>query len=126
MVRKTDCPDMTPAVYHGHLFKVSKKSNKQSCKQYTCHNIEKLCYFGTLLKKKLNGKPRMCHYQMSHIMRKPAFCICENKGADQLRSNCTADQHLCFRYIDSVIPIRNFQPLAIFCGCTVRFVSDLV
>ena len=37
-------------------------------------------------------------------MRKPAFCICENKDADQLRS----------------------KPLAIFCVCTARFVSDLV
>ena len=35
---------------------------------------------------------------MSRIMRKPAICICENKGADQLRSNCEADQRLCFRY----------------------------
>ena len=34
---------------------------------------------------------------MSHCMRKPAFCICVNKGADRLRSNRTADQHLCFR-----------------------------
>ena len=33
---------------------------------------------------------------MSNIMRKTAFCICKNKGADQLCSNCTADQHLCF------------------------------
>ena len=24
---------------------------------------------------------------MSRIMRKPVFCICENKGADQLRGN---------------------------------------
>ena len=24
------------------------------------------------------------------------FCLPENKGADQLRSNCKADQHLCF------------------------------
>ena len=38
-------------------------------------------------------------------MRKPAFCICENKDADQLRSNREADQRLCFRYIDSMIPI---------------------
>ena len=38
-------------------------------------------------------------------MRKPGFCICENKGADQLCSNCTADQHLCFRYSDSTIPL---------------------
>ena len=38
-------------------------------------------------------------------MRKPAFCICENKDADQLRSNCAADQRLCFRYTDSKIPL---------------------
>ena len=28
------------------------------------------------------------HYDMSHVSRKPAFCICENKDADQLRGNC--------------------------------------
>ena len=27
-------------------------------------------------------------------MRKPGFCLGENKGADQLRSNCEADQRL--------------------------------
>ena len=36
---------------------------------------------------------------------KPAFCICENKDADQLRGNREADQRLCFRYIDSTIPL---------------------
>ena len=34
---------------------------------------------------------------------KPAFCICENKNADQLRSNCAADQRLCFSYTDSAM-----------------------
>ena len=38
-------------------------------------------------------------------MRKPAFYICENKDADQLHSNCAADQRFCFRYMDSVIPL---------------------
>ena len=38
-------------------------------------------------------------------MRKPAFCICENKDADQLRGNREADQRLCFRYKDSTIPL---------------------
>ena len=38
-------------------------------------------------------------------MRKPAFSICENKAADQLRGNREADQRLCFRYIDSTIPL---------------------
>ena len=35
-------------------------------------------------------------------MRKPAFCICENRDADQLGGNCEADQRLCFRYIDTI------------------------
>ena len=39
-------------------------------------------------------------------MRKPTFCICENKDADQLRGNCEADQRLCFRYTDSTIPLQ--------------------
>ena len=38
-------------------------------------------------------------------MRKPTFCICENKDADQLRGNREADQRLCFRDIDSTIPL---------------------
>ena len=45
-------------------------------------------------------------------MRKPAFYICENKEADQLLSNCAADQCLCFRYLDSTIlllPKSKFQ-----------------
>ena len=29
---------------------------------------------------------------MSLVVRKPAFCICENKDADQLRSNCLTAQ----------------------------------
>ena len=43
-------------------------------------------------------------------MRKPAFCICENKDADQLRGNREADQCLFFRYIDSTIPLSFLNP----------------
>ena len=43
--------------------------------------------------------------QMSRLVRKPTICICEIKVADQLRSNCEADQRLCFRYKDSTIPL---------------------
>ena len=35
-------------------------------------------------------------YHLSPVMRKPTFCICKNKGADQLRGNLKADQRLCF------------------------------
>ena len=38
-------------------------------------------------------------------MGEPTICTGENKGADQLRSNCTADQRLCFRHTDSTIPL---------------------
>ena len=48
------------------------------------------------------GHP-LCY--MSLVMRKPAFCIRENKDADQLCGNRKADQRLCFRYIDSTIPL---------------------
>ena len=43
--------------------------------------------------------------ELKRIVRKPDFCICENKDADQLRGNHEADQRLCFRYIDSTISL---------------------
>ena len=46
-------------------------------------------------------------------MRKPAFCICENKDADQLCGNRTADQRLCFRCID-VLPKSEISSLSLF------------
>ena len=39
------------------------------------------------------------------LHEKPTICICENKDADQLCSNCTADQCLCFHYTDSTNPL---------------------
>ena len=57
-----------------------------------------------------------CRNYMSRFMRKPTIC--------------EADQRLCFRYLDSTIPLlskyKNFKPLAISSGCTAWFVSDLV
>ena len=47
----------------------------------------------------------ICQDVLSRVVRKPAFCICENKDADQLRGNREADQRLCFRYTDSTIPL---------------------
>ena len=42
---------------------------------------------------------------LSRVVRKSTFYMCENKDADQLRGNREADQRLCFRYIDSAIPL---------------------
>ena len=61
-------------------------------------------------------------------MRKPDFCMYENKASDQLCSNCTADQRLCFRLMDSAIPHlpKSEMLLEIFSSCKGRFVSDTV
>ena len=69
---------------------------------------------------------------MSHIMRKPAFRICETKDAIRCAVTVQLISTSFFATnIDSTIPllsksassIKRLQ--AIFCGCT-RFVSDLV
>ena len=59
------------------------------------------------------------YWDVKHHQNKTDFCIIENKGADQLHSNSTADKCLCFRYIDSTSKISNFKPVAVqpgLCG----------
>ena len=69
---------------------------------------------------------------MSRIMRKPAFCTCENKGADQLCGNLAADKRLCLCYINSIIPLlpkcemSSLYPSSFGCTALKKFVSDLV
>ena len=45
-----------------------------------------------------NQKVILCRgsiaHKMSRVIRKPDFCICENKDADQLRGNPEANQRL--------------------------------
>ena len=53
----------------------------------------------------LESEEREMAVEMSHLMGKPTICICENKGTDQLRGNCGADQHLCFCYMDGTLPL---------------------
>ena len=63
-------------------------------------------------------------------MRKPYFCQCGNKGADELcaQISCTADQGL-IRYTDSTIPPlhipKRLQDSSFFLGGKGQFVSDL-
>ena len=48
---------------------------------------------------------RVLAIYFSRVVRKPVFAHAKNEGADQLRVNNVADQRLCFRYIDSTIPV---------------------
>ena len=38
----------------------------------------------------------MIYFHMSLVIRKPAFCICENKDADQFRGDREADHAFVF------------------------------
>ena len=56
-------------------------------------------------------------------MRKPVFCICENKGADQLLSTCAADRHFFiaskivqFLNKDKMTSIEPRHKKTCFCG----------
>ena len=67
--------------------------------------LQSILAFGTFFRGKNNFPlPLIKEEQMSRVMRKPTICICE-KDADQLRGNREADQPLCFRYLDSTIPL---------------------
>ena len=44
-------------------------------------------------------------YTLEPRCEKTNVLICENKDTDQLRGHREADQRLCFRYIDSTIPL---------------------
>ena len=72
----------------------------------------------------------MLKFVMSRRIRKPKKCLGENKRADQLCSNYTADQRLCFLYTDSDIPLllqsEISSLLSCFCDCTSQFLPDLV
>ena len=58
-------------------------------------------------------------------MRKPDFCQGKNKGAGQLRSNCEADQCLCFHYGDSTIPLLSKSKVSSLQPSSVAAQADL-
>ena len=58
-------------------------------------------------------------------MRNPAFCICKNKGADQLRGNREADQRICFRHMDITIPLLSKSGISSFEPSSVAVQSGL-
>ena len=78
----------------------------QSCANKMPHrdrNVGQKSFFTDLEKRPwsaLFGSLFKTHLEhLSLVMKKPAFCICENKDADQLRGYREADQRLCLRYL---------------------------
>ena len=95
----------------GHIYSNNKaknnkfKTTKKNNEPLKTPNVVPLDIVGT--------KNRLPN-NLSRIVRKPVFCICENKDADQLRGNREADQRLCFRYTDSTIPLLSKPEISSF------------
>ena len=75
--------------------------------------------------KQYQAKTEMRRAYMNRV-RNLNFCICEIKIADQLRGFTQLVSFFVFATSPSTFKITSFKLLAIFCGCTARFVSDLV
>ena len=58
--------------------------------------------------------------KMSHYVRKPNFCICENKDTDQLRGYREADLHPCFRICKTLI-LLGIHLIVTFTGSTFAY-----
>ena len=69
-------------------------------------------------------------YHMSHVMRKPAFAICEQQKRRSACASAQSDQRLCYSLLrqdnTSSFYIQNFKPPASFYCCADRFESYLV
>ena len=92
------------------------KGHFQACKKMPWLFVTRFCACNRL------------RYQVSiYRIIGPLVCICENKCADQLHGDRTADQLLCFRYIpvNSTVPLVPKSKIVIFCGCTDLFVWNL-
>ena len=102
-----------------HCFKSTLLSESRGCVTCACKkkDVHQLAFTTQLICPFLSTCENKAH--MSCIVRKPDFCLCENKGADQLRGSREADQRLCFRYTDSTLPllfkseISSFQPTSV-------------
>ena len=69
------------------------------CLELSCYVTNQ--HFGHCVQQRL----RSAQSDLSRVIRKPDICTCKNKDAYQLRSNCAADQRLCFCYTDRTIPL---------------------
>ena len=66
----------------------------QGCQQY---------YYRCISRKAQLTSALASPSKVNDPLHKKTICTGENKDANQLCSNCTADQHLCFHYKDSII-----------------------
>ena len=74
------------------------RENKGAEQLHSHHAADQRFCFPYLIENPKTGflAKRHNYHQMSLVMRKLAYCIYQNKDANQLRGNCEADQRLLF------------------------------
>ena len=48
---------------------------------------------------------------MSHVMRKPVYAICVQQRRRSVCASAQSDQRLCFRFLDSIIPLLSISEI---------------
>ena len=86
------------------------------------------CYAGQGLELGYNYQCVPTGWSLSRVLRKPDFCICENKT--QISFPVTAQLISTFVFTTQIVQstyfLQNLKPLAILCGCTAWFVWGMV
>ena len=55
---------------------------------------------------------KMAVIYMIHVMRKPVLAICEQQRRRSACASAQSVQHLCFRYLDSIIPLVSISKIS--------------
>ena len=64
------------------------------------------------------------HY-LSHIMRRSVYAICKQQKRRSACASAQSDQRLCFRCLDSIIPLNSIHEISSFYLASVAEQADL-
>ena len=93
-----------PHIFSQSLHQISRnKKNFAPCLLYNDMFLRRILRHAHFVMTRFNFD--ICHKHLSRHEKTNILHKCENKDADQLHSNCKADQCLCFRYTNSITPL---------------------
>ena len=72
--------------------------------------MDRSCFNGNFLL--LRVAVALILYYLSHVMRKPVYALCEQQRRRSACASAQSDQHLCFRCLDSIIPLVSISEIS--------------
>ena len=60
----------------------------------------------------IDGDILLGFYNMSHVMRKPVYSICEQQRRRSACASAQSDQRLCFRFLDSTVQLISISEIS--------------